>query len=281
MSITRRGLLRSAGAMLAAGAWAERLWAGPPPLEGIRIGSCTVGFDDAQRAGLDGVELRVGGAADRLEIADSAVRRRHKEKMKETGLVVSSLMMGLLNSYPLASDPRGPAWLEQSIEAAADLGAKVILVAFFGRGDLLAGDQLKQKDADVVVERLRAAAPAARQAGVTLAIENYLSARQNLELIERIGHEAVRVYYDVRNSTDKGYNPAEEILLLKDHIVQFHFKDGANYLGEGKVDWPAAVGAIRRIGYRGWIVLETSSPSGDSAADARRNAERIRKWFVG
>jgi len=281
MKVTRRGLLRGAGTLLAAGPWAGRLWAAPAPLEGLRIGSCTVGFDDARRAGLDGVELRVGDAADRLEIADPAVRRRHKEKMQETGLAVSSLMMGLLNSYPLASDPRGPAWLEQSIEAAADLGAKVILVAFFGRGDLLDGDRLKQKDVDVVVERLRAAAPAARRAGVSLAIENYLTARQNAELLERIGHDSVRIYYDVRNATDKGYNPAEEILLLKDRIVQFHFKDGANYLGEGKVDWPPAVDAIRRIGYRGWIVLETASPSGDAAADAKRNADRIRQWFGG
>ena len=60
--------------------------------------------------------------------------------MKQTGLVISSFMMGLLNSNPLASDPRGPAWLEQSIDAAKDLGAGVILVAFFGKGSLLDGD---------------------------------------------------------------------------------------------------------------------------------------------
>jgi len=39
-----------------------------------------------------------------------------------------------LNSNPLATDPRGPAWLEQSIDAAKDLGAKVILVAFSAGG---------------------------------------------------------------------------------------------------------------------------------------------------
>lgn len=51
--------------------------------------------------------------------------------------------VGLLNTNPLASDPRAPAWLEQSIDAARDLGAGVILVAFFGKGNLLQDNQLK------------------------------------------------------------------------------------------------------------------------------------------
>ena len=112
------------------------------------------------RPGLDGVEIGVGGPADTLQIADPAVRQQYKDEMKETGLVISSFMMGLLNSNPLASDPRGPAWLEQSIDAAKDLGAEVILVAFFGKGSLLDGDQLKQADVDVVgraIEGRRAA----------------------------------------------------------------------------------------------------------------------------
>ena len=69
-------------------------------------------------------------------------------------------MMGLLNTYPLASDPRAPAWLEQAIDAAKDLKAKVILVAFFGKGDLRSADgNIKQADVNVVIQRLRAAAP--------------------------------------------------------------------------------------------------------------------------
>ena len=42
--------------------------------------------------------------------------------MQKTGLPICSLMMGLFNSYPLATDPRAPAWIEQSIDAAHDVG---------------------------------------------------------------------------------------------------------------------------------------------------------------
>jgi len=278
--MNRRTLLKAA-AGLAGGAWAsawldQAMAADHAPK--IRIGSCRIGLTDARKAGLDGVEIRVGGPADTLEVADPAVRQKYKDEMKETGLVISSFMMGLLNSNPLASDPRGPAWLQQSIDAARDLIAQVILVAFFGKGSLLEEDgQLKKADVDVVVERVKAAAPRAQQAGVILALENTLSAKQNIEILERIGHDSVAVYYDVGNSTRMGYDVPAEIRLLKDRIAMLHFKDGPNYLGEGVVKYDPIAAAIKDIGYQGWIVLETSNPSKDGVADAKRNAEFIRK----
>ncbi len=282
MNVTRRALLKGAAAGLAGGVLLPRgktqAAAAAPPVK-IKIGSCGVGLEEAKRAGLDGVEINVGNAADKLQVADTAVRQKYKEQMKETGLVISSFMMGLLNSNPLASDPRGPAWLDQSIDAAKDLGAKVILVAFFGKGSLLDGKTVKTADVDVVVERLKAAAPRAKDAGVILAIENTLSAKQNAEILDRIGSPAVQVYYDVGNLTGMGYDVPAEIRFLKERIAIFHFKDGRNYLGEGKVQYKPIGEAIKELGYQGWIVMETSNPSGDRVADARRNAAFIRKLF--
>lgn len=284
--VTRRTFLQGAAAGLATGTLLTRggVKAAEParPVK-IRIGSCVVNLEQAKEAGLDGVEVRVGDAADKLEIADPEVRRRYKEQMQKTGLVISSFMMGLLNEKPLASDPRGPAWLEQSIDAAKDLGAKNILVAFFGKGTLLEGPKeaprVKKADVDVVVQRIKAAAPRAKDAGVTLALENMLSAQQNAEILDRINHDSVRIYYDVGNLTGMGYDVPAEIRFLKDRISIFHFKDGQKYLGEGTVRYPAIRDAIRAIGYQGWIVLETSNPSRNAVADARRNAEFIRKLF--
>jgi L-ribulose-5-phosphate 3-epimerase len=265
----------------AGGLWAltGQTWAARPTA-GLRIGACMVNLQEAKQAGLEGVEVRAGNAADTLEIADPAVQQKYKDQMRETGLPISSLMMGLLNSYPLASDPRGPAWLEQSIAGAKAVGAKVILVAFFGKGNLLdENKQLKRADVDVVVKRLKVAAPRAADAGVTLAIENTLSAQQNIEIVERVGHKAVSVYYDVGNSTKNGYDVPAEIRLLGKRISQFHFKDNPHYLGEGPVQFAPIAAAVRDIGYQGWIVLETTSPSKDKVADARRNGAFVRKLF--
>ena len=281
--LTRRTFLSGAaagvaGATVMPGLVTAAQAAGPGPK--IRVSSCSVGgLTAAKQAGLDGAEIGVGGPADTLQIADPEVRRKYKDEMKETGLEVSSFIMGLFNGCPLASDPRGPAWLEQGIEAGGDLGADVLLIAFFGKGSLKSGDGVKKADVDVVVERIKAAAPKAKEAGVILGIENTLSAEDNMKILDRIGHDSVRIYYDCYNLAGQGYDVPAEIRLLKDKIAIFHFKNGKDYLETGKVKWDPIVAAMNDIGYKGWIVLETSSPSKDRIADARRNADYIRKLF--
>lgn len=246
----------------------------------LRIGSCRLSIPQAREAGLDGVEIPVRDNAEKLQISDPAVRENYKRQMKETGVVVSSLMMGLFNQYPLVSDPRAPSWLDQCIDAAKDLRARFILVAFFGKGDLRdENKQLKTTDVDKLVARIKAAAPRAQAAGVTLALENTLSARQNAEILQRIDSPAVQLYYDVGNSTRNGYDVPAEIRFLGKRIAIIHFKDGKSYLGEGDIKFEPIAAAINAIGYRGWIVLETSDPSKNSVADARRNAGFIRKLF--
>jgi sugar phosphate isomerase/epimerase len=197
--------------------------------------------------------------------------------MKETGLVVSSVAMGLLNQAPMAVDPRGPAWLDQTIDATHDLGAKVILMAFFGDGDLRNGDGLKAGAVDTVVERLKEAAPKAEKAGVVLGLENTLSAEQNLAILDRVKSSAVKVYYDCGNSTNNGYDVPKEIRLLDDRLCQIHFKDGGNFLGQGKVDMTPVAKAIEDIDYAGWVVLETAIKDDDRDGSFQTNARFVRE----
>jgi sugar phosphate isomerase/epimerase len=285
MMTTRRNFLIHGAAALACTALPLSLIAGldnPSNGKPIRFGSCVVGLEQARESGLDGVEVGVGGPAERLEIANPTVRDRYKAQMRQTERPICSLMMGLLNSNPLAADPRAPAWLEQSIDSARDLGARVILVAFFGNGDLLdSAGRVKESDLDVVVRRLKAAAPRAKDAGVILAIENYLNGEQNMRILDRIDHEAVKLYFDVYNTgVTKGHNVPADIRLLRDRIVQFHFKNGEHYLDHDKARFEPIAAAIKEVGYQGWIVLETSNPSKNSVADAKRNGDYARSLFV-
>ena len=284
MNITRRTFLNRAAAAVAGSAMLAKLnplYAVQAGKTEIRIGACVVGLEQAKQAGLQGVEVGVGKAADCLEIADEKVRTRYKEQMQQTGLPICSLMMGLLNSNPLASDSLAPAWLEQSIKAAKDLGAGVILVAFFGKGDLLDTDgKIKEADVDVVVQRLKAAAPRAKDAGVILGIENYLNGEQNARILDRINHESVQLYFDVYNTgTTKHHDVPADIRRLQGRIAQFHFKNGSKYLDDEKSKFEPIAAAIKEINYQGWIVLETSSPAKNPVADVKRNADYTRSLF--
>lgn len=284
--ISRRAFLVSLAAAVGAAGWHRRLRADDLP---VRFGACDwsmgkaldpAALDLAAQIGLEGVEISAGDPADTLAIADPALREQYKEAMNRTGRVVSSVAMGLLNNAPLAEDSRGPAWLNQTIDAARDLNASIILVAFFGKGDLRKGRKLKEDAMKAAAARIRDAAPRAGDAGVTLAIENTLASADNLRLLDMIGDDSVKIYYDIGNATFYGYDVPGEIRTLGGRIAQIHFKDGGKMLTEGKVDLNAAVRAILDIGYKGWIVLETAMPSGNAEKDFRINLQRARAAFA-
>ena len=48
-------------------------------------------------------------------------------------------------------------------------------------------------------------------------------------------------------------------------------------MGEGEIDFPGIAKAIADIGYSGWAMLETSSPTRSIENDMRRNLEYTRK----
>ncbi len=289
MELTRRGFMKASAAAATTAALASRTRA--RAAVDIRLSACDwslrlraqpAALDVAQELGLEGVEISATDEVrDEIRLADPAFRAQYKEAMERTGLSVASVGMGFLNQAPFARDPRGPAWLEQTIEAAADLEAGVILMAFFGDGDLRGEDgELREADVDTLVERLRDAAPMAEDAGVILGIENWLSAEQNLAILERVDSEAVQVYYDVGNSTVRGYDVTAEIRLLDERIApSVHFKDGDNALGEGDVDVDGVAGAMRDIEYNGWVTLETAILDDDRDASFRRNAAFVRDLF--
>jgi hypothetical protein len=57
-------------------------------------------------------------------------------------------------------------------------------------------------------------------------------------------------------------------------------KNGPKLMSEPDIlDWPRLAQEYHAIGYRGWYVLETGSPSGDLIADTRANIEYVRNTF--
>jgi sugar phosphate isomerase/epimerase len=278
MFVSRRKFLQAGAAGLAGASLFDTLLAADAKAEKVakirissREGSFGGDLEAAARCNLDGVELYVGDPAEKLHLADPNVRKKLKEQLKSLDLVVSSLSMDFFNDHPLVSDSRAPAWIEQTIEAAKDLQAPGILLPFFGKAEL------KPVDFGTLATRMKPLAAKAAAAGVVLGLENWLSAKQNLEILDRIDSDAVGVWYDVGNSTHKGYDVPAEIRMLKGRFCMIHFKDGPNYLGEGKVKMEPIAEALKAIDYQGWIVLETSCPSNDAEADCKRNATFVRK----
>lgn len=229
----------------------------------------------AKRIGLDGVQVDFGGGEKELQLFDPALQKRFLEEAEKQQMQIASLAMGTLNNIPYKSDPRAERWVEHCVDVCLAMKVKVVLLAFFGKGDL----QKDPKGIDVVVERLKKVAPKAEDAGVTLGIESYLSAEQHIEILERVGSAAVKVYYDVANSNQAGYDIYSEIRLLGKRICEFHAKDYANLYGMGTIAFPEVRRAMDAIGYRGWIVMEgTKMPLGVEDS-CRYDAKYLRTVF--
>ncbi len=238
-----------------------------PAKRRFKIGACdwSIGkmddpaaFEVAKQIGLDGVQVSMGTAANNMHLRQREVQQRCQQAAKAAGLEVASLAIGELNNIPYKSDPRTIEWVQDCIEVCQALGVRVVLLAFFGNDDL----RDDQAGVDEVVRRLKAVAPKAEKAGISLGIESWLSADQHLEILDRVGSKAVRVYYDVCNSNDRGYDIYKEIRQLGKLICEFHAKENGALLGQGKVDFKKVRAAMDDIEYTGWIEIEGAVPPG-------------------
>lgn len=284
MQLTRRQMLRRASRAAAAvlfGSGLAPLFAAPQQ-RGFKIGACEWSlrradptcFEVAKRIGLDGVQVDMGRAKDDLKLRRSEVQRAYLEAAKHTGLEIASLAMAELNNVALKSEPVAALWVRDGIDVTKMMGLRVLLVAQFHNGDLK-GDK---SGVDHTVAVLKELAPCAEKAAVILGIENYLSAQENLDILDRVGSDAVQVYYDVGNSTDKGYDIYKEIRMLNGRICEFHAKDAGYMLGKGRVDFAKVRAAMDDINYRGWIQIEAAAPN-DLVSDYRAYAVFLKGIF--
>jgi L-ribulose-5-phosphate 3-epimerase len=216
-------------------------------------------METAQKIGLDGVQISLGTFTNNMSLRQKETQKAYKEAGKKYGVKIGGIAIGELNNYPYKSDPQTVQWVSDSIDVAKKLGVKVVLLAFFAKGDLK-NDATGQK---IVIERLQKVAPKAEKAGIILGIESWLSAKEHIDIINAVGSKNVQVYYDVANSNHMGYNIYEEIRWLgKSQICEFHFKENGFLLGKGKIDFNEVRKAIDDIGFEGWVQIEGAIPEG-------------------
>lgn len=218
------------------------------------------GLGLAKEIGLDGLQVSLGTETNDMHLRREEVQQQYLKASEETGVKIASLAIGELNRVPYKSDPRTIEWVNYSVDVCRAMDCRVVLLAFFGNGDLK-GDKA---GTDEVVRRLKDVAPKAEEKGVTLGIESWLSADEHLDIIERVGSSAVKVYYDVANSHKMGYDIYEEIRRLgkQGQICEFHMKENGALLGKGKIDFNQVKAAVGDIGYRGWLQIEGAVPAG-------------------
>jgi L-ribulose-5-phosphate 3-epimerase len=278
-TLSRRTLLGSAALAALGGRYAHS--ANPALRIGVtdwnlRLGAKPEAIALAKQIGFDGVQVSFGRRIvdNKMPVDNPEVIDRYLSLSREHSLPIDGTCVDRLHDNGLKSDPLARKWVLDSIRLTKALNTKVLLLPFFGKWALET-----QAEKDFTGDALREIAPEAEKAGVILGLEDTISAEDNVRIMDRARSKNVLVYYDVGNSTRAGFDIVKEIRWLgKDRICQFHLKDNPNYMGEGSIQFPAVMQAIRDIGFAGWANLETDVHQGAKVEDdMKRNLEFTRK----
>ncbi len=232
-------------------------------------------FEEAARLGFDGVELdlRVETYRD-SEVWSESGRQALLARSRGAGVEVASVCMASVAGLMI-----DPATHEQGVAAVADLrrfcdelGAKVILFPMIPGKTEEESFALWRDGFKAVFART----PTSKAlVGMESVGRKGRSADQSLALIAAVGHPQLGVYYDVGNAAYQGFDNVSEIAKLGDRIFQVHVKEIGAEMGEGKLDFPALIGALRKVGYDGYLVLETNAGD-DPPGNAARNLEFVK-----
>jgi len=220
-------------------------------------------FAALKKTGFDGVELPIFGG-------DNAHYSRIKKELDNLGLGCTTVTVCNKDANPISPDAsvrqKGLDHIKQVIEWTAILGGENLcgpyhspLGEFSGKGPT---EDEKSRGADV----LRKAAEHAQQHKVRLCIE-YLNrfecyflttAADAMALVKRVDHPSFRMMYDTfhANIEEKAIGPTIE--SIKGWFAHVHISENDRGTpGTGHVHWDETFRALRKVGYDGWMVIES------------------------
>ena len=298
MSMTRRDFVKQAGIASAAVPALTRTPAREPaqtkpmpnPLP-VRVGMTDWNLGQrgditkialAREIGLDGIQVSVQYPTDGATptVRDAKTQAAFRQAALDNGIQICSLAIGSPGKtrLPLHTNPAAAILLAEAVEVAHNLGTTNILLPILGDSHI---DMTSQAQVDTFVAMMREIARYAERLGVVVGLEDWISAEDNIRLLDAIGSDYVAVYYDAHNLASRVKDVYAEPKMLGRHINQIHVKNANELLSTpgGKIDWPRMSKEFYDIGYRGWYVLETGSPTKDIVADTRANIEYVKKTF--
>lgn len=294
MLTTRRDFVRQAAAAAAIPAFVSGARASGEPVQPSAAAPLRIGMTDwnlgkrgditkialAREIGLDGIQVSLTFPEDGSpHLRQPATQAAFKQAALDNGIQICSLAIGSpgKSRLPLHTNPAAAILLVEAVEVARNLGTTNILLPILGDSHIT---MTNAREVDTFVAMMKEVARYAEQAGVVVALEDWISAEDNIRLLDAIGSDAVGIYYDARNIKARLHDPYGEPAKLGRRINQIHVKNGPALMRDADImDWPRLAGEYHDIGYRGWYVLETDAPTSDLIADTRANIAYVRSTF--
>jgi sugar phosphate isomerase/epimerase len=180
-----------------------------------------------------------------------------------------------------AERPTALRMVEDCLETMKQMAVKVAFLPLGVKGDLVKRPELRP----AIIERLKALAPKADAAGVTIGIETSLDAAAEVQLLKDIGSPAIRIYFNFANALQAGRDLSADLRILgKERICQIHCtdEDGVWLENNKRLDMQKVKRTLDEMGWSGWLVIERSRDATDPRNVKRNfgaNAKFLKKVF--
>ncbi len=257
----------------------------------------------AQKLGFEGIQVYATTGEFSPETLTAEQKQSFKEQLKAAGLEISALC-GDMGGYGFQIAEDNPERIEKTkriVDLAEEFGTNVVTTHIGVIPDDKANPRYK-----VMVDALTECGRYAKEKGITLAIETGPETAPTLLQFLKDTDGGVGVNLDPANFVMvTGQDPVEAVELLGEYIVHTHVKDGvmlkrtdpeiiydhfatggiealnvADYfletpLGEGDVDFPKYIEALRKVGFDGYLTVERETGD-DPTADIKLALDKIK-----
>lgn len=155
--------------------------------------------------------------------------------------------------------------LKQCVEMTASLGAKLLAGPLYAPIGYCTDCRPTADEWQWATQAFQSLAETLDACDVTLSIEPVnrsetfflRTAKEALALCHAVDHPRVGVTIDTFHANIEEKNLAEAVLSLRDHLRHMHISENdRSLLGQGHVDFPGIVEALRAIGYQGYLMIE-------------------------
>ncbi len=253
-------------------------------------------FSLMKELGVEGVDLTV-------QHVEGYTMAQVRSMLEDMGMVVSCNIGGAsLTTSDQAARTASLDAIRKVIDNAVELGTSNVLVT---TGGCAPGQEKADARANVAAG-LAELLPYARQAGVTLSIEDfgspaaaYQTSAECMECCDLAGPE-LKITYDSGNMVMSDEDPVSFWEAVKSRVVHAHAKDwellpsdaearlisraGKRYVGtvvgSGVLDYPAIIGAMKAANYDGFLSFEYEG-TGDQVAAARQGVGYMKRLMFG
>jgi D-psicose/D-tagatose/L-ribulose 3-epimerase len=231
-------------------------------------------FSRIREWGFDGVELFVSPHKPRdIPAIRKMLEKNHLECTTSSALPRDCHLV----SSQAEVRARGVEFLNTCVERAAELGAGLLCGPLYAGLGVITGRRRTPEEWNWAVEGLQVVAQHAQKREVMVCLEPvnrfetyFLNTLEDAaRLVHDIGAPNVKIHFDTFHANIEERHPAEALRSVGKELGHVHISENDRGIpGTGHIDWTGVLKALKVIGYKGWMTIESFAQPEPELAEA-------------